>query len=255
MRRAVGGFLRYIQHNDHRWVAEKPGGVDGFLRYAAHRDRTMPQGRLFGGRGDVGDRDRRELGRFVTRSVEGRASGRAYYRMIISPQDARGLDLRRVTRSVMAQLERDAGVGGLPPWIAAEHRNTAHPHVHVVMAANRQMNDGRFRALVINRERLARMKISMSREIYRHRGPERELDDRNREVGRSWAAHIRSSGLHRTTGNSPQSRPRTSFRSPAQTLEVLSIRLRQVARRYQRHMERELLGEARRQSNERGWER
>lgn len=255
MRRAVGGFLRYIQQNDHRWVAEKPGGVDGFLRYAAHRDRTMPQGRLFGWRGDAGDRDRRELGRFVTRSVEGRTSGRAYYRMIISPQDARGLDLRRITRSVMGQLAHDAGDGGLPPWIAAEHRNTAHPHVHVVMAANRQMADGRFRTLVINRERLARMKISMSREIYRQREPERELDDHKRDLGRSWAAHARSSGLHRGAGSGPPGRLRSGLRSPARTLDVLSTRLRRVARRYQRHMERELLEQERRQSIERGWER
>ena len=177
VQRAVGGFLRYIQQRDHSLEGEKPDGIDGFLRYAAHRDRTMPQGRLFGRDGDAGDGERRELGRFVTRSVAGRSSGRAFYRLIISPQDARGLDLRRVTRSVMGQLERDAGTGGLPPWIAAEHRNTAHPHVHVVMAANRQLPDGRFRTLVINRERLARMKISMSREIYRERAPERERDD------------------------------------------------------------------------------
>ena len=254
MRRAVGGFLRYIQQNDHRWVAEKPGGVDGFLRYAAHRDRTMPQGRLFGERGDVGDRGRTELGRFVTQSVEGRTSGRAYYRMIISPQDASGLDLRRVTRSVMGQLARDAADGGLPPWIAAEHRNTAHPHVHVVMAANRQMADGRFRTLVINRERLARMKISMSREIYRQRGPERELDDHKREAGRSWA-YARSTGSRPATGAPPPSPLRSGFRSPGLALEALGTRLRRVARRYQRHIERELLEEERRQSIERGWER
>lgn len=184
VRRAVGGFLRYIQQNDHHWTAEKATGVDGFLRYAAHRDRTMPRGRLFGADGDVGDHERRELGRFVTRSVDGRDAGRAFYRLIISPEDGRGLDLRKVTRSVMTQLARDAGTEGLPPWIGAEHRNTAHPHVHIVMAANRQLPDGRYRTLVINRERLARMKISMSREIYRERGPERELDDRKRDVGR-----------------------------------------------------------------------
>ena len=191
VRRAVGGFLRYIQQRDHHFEVEKPGGIDGFLRYAAHRDRTMPQGRLFGREGDAGDRDRRELGRFVTRSVDGRSSGRAYYRMIISPEDARGLDLRRVTRSVMGQLERDAGTDGLPPWIAAEHRNTAHPHVHVVMAANRQLPDGRFRTLVINRERLSRMKISLSREIYLERGPERERDDRARQFGTGQGFELR----------------------------------------------------------------
>jgi len=46
------------------------------------------------------------------------------------------------------------------------------------MAAHRQLPDGRYRALIINKGRLSRMKISMSREIYRQRGWERDLDDR-----------------------------------------------------------------------------
>jgi hypothetical protein len=237
VRRAVGGFLRYIQQNDHHWTNEKPGGIEGFLRYAAHRDRTKPQGRLFGAQGDVGDYERRQLGRFVTRSVEGRSAGRAYYRLIISPEDARGLDVRKVTRSVMAQLARDAGAGGLPPWIGAEHRNTAHPHVHVVMAANRLLPDGRYRALVINRERLARMKIAMSREIYRERGHEREFDDR--EVGRS------SADSRYEPGDSPPTLVADRLASPYEdrvrhplSLAInLGAALRRVGRRYRRHVE------------------
>lgn len=244
MRRAVGGFLRYIQQNDHHWTGEKPGGVEGFLRYAAHRDRTMPQGRLFGANGDVGDHERRQLGRFVTRSVEGRSSGRAYYRLIISPEDARGLDLRKVTRSVMNQLARDAGPEGLPPWIGAEHRNTAHPHVHVVMAANRQLPDGRYRTLVINRERLARMKISMSREIYRERGHEREFDDRKRDLTHRPLEHATTATERGPSISSSLSESRPEAR-PARRPHRLSlgsnlgIALRHLARRYRRQMELE----------------
>lgn len=243
VRRAVGGFLRYIQQNDHHWTAEKPTGVDGFLRYAAHRDRTMPRGRLFGADGDVGDHERRELGRFVTRSVDGRSTGRAFYRLIISPEDGRGLDLRKVTRSVMAQLARDAGTGGLPPWIGAEHRNTAHPHVHVVMAANRQLHDGRYRALVINRERLARMKISMSREIYRERGPERELDDRKRDVGRhqNYVGHrmiaARPLELSPTVGHLGLESPPHRGRHRLSLGTNLSAALRRLAVRYRNQIE------------------
>lgn len=226
IRRAVGGFLRYIQQRDHHSNLEKPGGVEGFLRYAAHRDRTKPEGRLFGRDGDAGDRERRELGRFVTRSVAGRMRGRAYYRFVISPEDARGLDLRRMTRSVMSQLELDAGPDGLPPWIAAEHRNTAHPHVHVVMAANRQLPDGRFRSLIINRERLGRMKIAMSREIYRERAWERGRDDRSlspRNEGRA----TRNRHHH----------PLDLVGSIASTLRVLG---RRMSAQYKRQLEEEL---------------
>ena len=236
VRRAVGGFLRYIQQRDHHHDLEKAGGIEGFLRYAAHRDRTNRQGRLFGRDGDAGDRDRRELGRFVTRSVQGRERGRAYYRFVLSPEDSRGLDLRQITRQVMAQIERDAGEGGPPPWIAAEHRNTVHPHVHVVMAAHRQLPNGRYRALIINKERLSRMKISMSREIYRQRGWERDLDDR-----RLLRSTRERAGLTVVRG---QDEPhRQSHRNLSLTL-TLATSLRAVARRlsarYRHELEQEL---------------
>ena len=96
---------------------------------------------------------------------------------MISPENAEGVDLRQLTRSTMAALEREAGPGGLPPWIAAEHRNTAHPHVHVVMAARRELEDGGFRAVVITRARLHRMKEGMEREMARQRGREQERQD------------------------------------------------------------------------------
>ncbi len=121
--------------------------MSGLLKYVAHRDRALNDGRLFGPQGSAGDLERKQLGVFVAGSLaqtnrqasqpEGHRQ-RAVYQLVISPERAEGLDLRAVTRSVMAQLEQDAGTGGLPPWLAAEHRNTAHPHVHVVMAAQRE---------------------------------------------------------------------------------------------------------------------
>ena len=241
VQRAVGGFLRYIQQRDHHSVLERARGIEGFLRYAAHRDRTKPQGRLFGRDTDAGERERRELGRFVTRSVHGRNAGRAYYRFVISPEDARGLDLRQITRGVMSQLERDAGTGGLPPWIAAEHRNTAHPHVHVVMAANRLLPDGRFRTLVINRERLGRMKIAMSREIYRERGWERAQDDRL--LGRAAADRSveQSQGLS-LAGQGSDALPGSSRRHGLSLSVGLNFRAvaRRLSERYKRELEHEL---------------
>ena len=88
--------------------------------------------------------------------------------MVLSPERADGLDLKALTRAAMDQLGRDAG--GTPPWIAAIHRNTKHPHVHIVMAARRELTPGRFRTVVVNRERLARMKLAVGRELVLERG-------------------------------------------------------------------------------------
>jgi len=151
----------------------------------------------------------------------------------------------------MRGLERHAGP--LPPWVAAVHRNTQHPHVHIVMAARLEVSPDRFRTLVITRPRLARMKESLGQELSRqlerspvpreHRIGLRELMRVDPEI----EASPRRAGL--------KSRHRTGIRSRFRALDVLSYRLRRAARRYQRQIEQELLEEERRQKFERGWER
>ena len=94
---------------------------------------------------------------------------RAYYQIIISPKDAAGLDLKAMTRAAMRQLGRDAGSGGLPAWVAGEHRNTAHPHTHVVLAAKRELAPGRFRTLLITKPRRERMHQAIYAEMARQR--------------------------------------------------------------------------------------
>lgn len=174
--KAVGGFLRYVQYRDHHQDQEQVKDVQGLLRYVAWRDVATPQGRLFDQAGIVGDEERKQLGAHIARSMAnakpGRAPVRACYRMVLSPEDAQGLDLRQLARAAMAQLEEDAG--GIGPWIAAEHRNTAHPHLHIVLAARREVSPDRFRALLVTKPRLARMKGAIALEISRQRG-EREL--------------------------------------------------------------------------------
>jgi len=172
-RRAVAGFLHYIQYRDHRQVVEGGTSIEQLTRYVAYRDAASPQGRLFNEGDTVGDAERKALAAYVRRSTAGVKPGagrspRAVYRLVLSPEDARGLDLRAVARASMDQLARDAG--GLPHWIAAEHRNTAHPHVHVVLPAWRETAPGRYRQLLITKPRLASMKAAMSQEIARQRG-------------------------------------------------------------------------------------
>ena len=158
----ANGFIRYVQFRDNlRDHHPDEPDVDALVRYVKHRDETAPGGRLFDGTGSAGDAERR-AGR-VHRAHLPRGPGRrwaafstddrAYYQIIISPADAGGLDLRAVTRAAMRQLASDAGTGGMPRWVAGEHRNTKHPHVHVVLAAKRELRDGRYRTLLVTNER------------------------------------------------------------------------------------------------------
>jgi len=183
VRKAVGGFLRYVQFRDQHVEPEAQGGFDAYVRYVAHRDRTSPGGRIFGHDGRRSDGDRRRLVDYVARSIKGLAPKwvrardgtledrqRAFYQFVLSPEEWRGLNLRRLARAAMERLEADAGPLGLGPWFAAEHRNTAHHHVHIVLAARRENEPGNFRTLLITRRRLERMKDAIGNELVRQRG-------------------------------------------------------------------------------------
>ena len=244
--RAVGGFLRYVQYRDHHERPEDAKGVEGLTRYVAFRDKASPQGRLFNADRTVGDRERRQLVEYVRRSTANRrprtgAPARAVYRLVLSPEDARGLDLRAVARATMDQLALDAG--GLPPWIAAEHRNTAHPHVHVVLPAFREVAPGRFRQLVISKPRLAAMKRAMAGEIGRQRG-ERLLEPTARNASR------------RARHDQLRSRRRRRSLPPLGRTVIFDIAgaINRLAARY-RQMLAEQEAERRRRERELGWER
>ncbi len=242
-------LLRYVQYRDHHQPAASERELSGLLKYVAHRDRALSEGRLFGHQGAAGDLERKQLAAFVARSLadpqrhgpakQGRPQ-RAVYQLVISPERADGLDRRGLTRSVMTQLEQDAGTGGLPPWLAAEHRNTGHPHVHVIMAARREVSPGQFRTLVVTRDRLARMKQSMHRELDRQRGG-RPLELEPSQRRRSAAERARR---HR---GERRRKPHWQERLPK-----VSRVFRRLARRYQLEAEREA---RERDGRERGGER
>lgn len=57
---------------------------------------------------------------------------RHHFRFIVSPEDAAALeDLKATTRDLMAQAEKDLGTR--LDWVAIDHWNTEHPHVHVLV--------------------------------------------------------------------------------------------------------------------------
>jgi hypothetical protein len=266
----VGDFMRYLQYRDHHEERGDADDVDGLLRYIAWRDTASPRGRLFDADATVGDRERQDLGAYIERSVAGtrQAGGprsstdnRACYRMVISPEDARGLDLRALTRTAMDQLGQDAGTGGLPRWIAAEHRNTRHPHVHVIMAARRETSLGRFRTLLITDPRLERMKETLEREILRQRGQRQQAHEAAaRRVERMAAAPGREQQADRSTAEraaAPEARQpaqRANTEQPARSNPPASpdlplgasaaARVARLAGRLARHYAREAEREA-----------
>lgn len=72
---------------------------------------------------------------------------RHHFRFIVSPEDGPEMaDLKAFTRGLMGQAAKDLGTG--LDWVAVEHWDTQHPHVHVLLRG--RANDGR--DLVISRD-------------------------------------------------------------------------------------------------------
>jgi Protein of unknown function (DUF3363) len=60
-----------------------------------------------------------------------RSGDERLFKLVLSPEFGERLDLERLTRAVMAAVEQDTGAP--LEWAAVVHRNTDHPHVHVVL--------------------------------------------------------------------------------------------------------------------------
>jgi hypothetical protein len=279
VRRAVGGFLRYVQHRDLHDDAPPQRSrreVSGLLKYVAYRDKASARAELFGPDGAVGTAARKEFAEFVTRSIDqsrpqlfnkrdGRQMDRrrAVSRFVISPERAQGLDLVRLTRAAVTRLESEMGVGGLR-WIAAVHRNTRHHHVHLVVAGMHEEGSGSYRRVDITKPRLAAMKEAVGQEIERQRG-ERSISDHtlpgtfravvggNTTKEPALNAMVFAPALIRippTTVPAAAGGNRRQL-TPSVGLSVSILRLRAAARRYQQQMQRDAESEARRL----GWER
>lgn len=262
VRRAVSGFVRYIQHRDLH-PAPKPSAqahaVAGLVKYVAYRDSASSRAELFGPQGSVGTLERKDFVGFVARSIEGsqpqifrtRAGllmdrRRLVSRFFISPESASGLDLQRLVKAAVSRLESEIGVRDLR-WIAAIHRNTAHHHAHLVLAGMRMNGVGGFSRVDITKPRLAAMKEAVSLEIERQRAertPSRNTVELFKPAAVTGSA---ASSSHQVdTPRTPEQahvRVRTLHNDRGGRLLPLAasvIALRAVARRYQRQMEREL---------------
>lgn len=129
-----------------RVVRRRPvgGSLSSHLRYL-QRDgvtRDGEGGRLFNVEADLADPRA-----FAARCDE----DRHHFRFIVSPEDGAELqDLRAYTRDLMRACEIDLATG--LDWVAVEHWNTAHPHIHVLVRG--VADDGS--DLVISRDYITR---------------------------------------------------------------------------------------------------
>ncbi|HPB23404.1 VirD2 family relaxase/mobilization nuclease [Phenylobacterium sp.] len=100
--------------------------------------RDGEKARLFGPGGDDADPKA-----FAERCEE----DRHHFRFIVSPDDALEMsDLKSFTRELVGQMEKDLGTR--LDWVAVDHWNTEHPHVHLIVRGVRDDGEN----LVISRD-------------------------------------------------------------------------------------------------------
>jgi type IV secretory pathway VirD2 relaxase len=139
-----------------RLITNRTRGAIVKARVVRHSPRSAPMGtHLDYLRRDGVTRDGEKARLFGpgTEDADGRAfaercgDDRHHFRFIVSPDDAPDMsDLRSFTRDLVSQMETDLGTR--LDWVAVDHWNTGHPHVHVIVRGVR--DDGQ--DLVISRD-------------------------------------------------------------------------------------------------------
>jgi type IV secretory pathway VirD2 relaxase len=144
--RNLGGGWQHRQSGARRVMVQqrhilRPGQnrkAQSHLRYI-QRDGTSRDGE----RGQLysATEDRANADTFLERGNDDRHQ----FRFIVSPEDGAELsDLTAYTRDLMSQMEGDLGTK--LDWIAVNHYNTGHPHVHVIVRGKDELGED----LVIN---------------------------------------------------------------------------------------------------------
>lgn len=104
------------------------------------------------------------------------AGGYLAHRLMLSPAaDERPDDLQALTRHVMGELEKEKGM--MLHWVAVAHRNTDHPHVHVVLCGGGEDARGRAREVRLDRADHTQLKED-AREYCRAEAWERDAWER-----------------------------------------------------------------------------
>lgn len=142
-RHSAPGMRRVVVKTRYVKEAGRNGRAAAHLRYI-QRDGTSrdgERGQLYSATEDRADGDA-----FVERGKEDRHQ----FRFIVSPEDGADLtDLTAHTRDLMQQIEADLGTK--LDWVAVNHYNTGHPHVHVIVRGKDHLGEN----LVINGDYLA----------------------------------------------------------------------------------------------------
>ncbi|HEX8432167.1 MAG TPA: DUF3363 domain-containing protein, partial [Longimicrobium sp.] len=107
-----------------------------------------------------------------TAFLERGAGDRHQFRFIVSAEDGTEYDdLRPLVRRFMARMEDDLGTK--LDWVAADHRDTAHPHTHIILRGK----DDRGENLVIAPSYIQRgMRERLAELVTLDLGPRTELD-------------------------------------------------------------------------------
>ncbi|MFC3726489.1 relaxase/mobilization nuclease domain-containing protein [Neoaquamicrobium sediminum] len=170
-----------IQAN--RLITSRSRGAVIKARVVRHTARTAPLGqhlnylrregvtrdgekaRLFGPGSENAD-----AGAFAERCQD----DRHHFRFIVSPDDALEVaDLKSFTRDLVGQMEKDLGTR--LDWVAVDHWNTEHPHVHLIVRGIR--DDGQ--DLVIARDYIKEGMRDRARDlITQELGPRTDIDIR-----------------------------------------------------------------------------
>ncbi|WP_137390440.1 relaxase/mobilization nuclease domain-containing protein [Rhodoligotrophos defluvii] len=143
-----------IQAN--RFITARSRGAVVKARVVRHSGRAAPLGThldYLSREGVTRDGEKARLFGPETEAAEGRAfaercgDDRHHFRFIVSPDDALEMsDLKSFTRDLVGQMEKDLGTR--LDWVAVDHWNTEHPHVHLIVRGVR--DDGQ--DLVISRD-------------------------------------------------------------------------------------------------------
>lgn len=170
-----------IQAN--RLITARTRGAVIKARVVRRSGRTAPLGtHLYYLRRDGVTRDGEKARLFGpgTEEADGRAfSGRCeddrhHFRFVVSPDDAVEMsDLKSFTRDLVGLMERDLDTR--LDWVAVDHWNTEHPHVHLIVRGVR--DDGQ--DLVISRDYIKEGMRDRARDlITQELGPRTDLDIR-----------------------------------------------------------------------------